>query len=240
MTDRIVIGVPHLASDVSWLVAESLLGLHTPGGFRFIRKGPGPVDQTRNQLVEHFLHSDGTHLLMVDSDAVLHPLTLSRLLSWRVPVVAALAFMRKGPKLPTVYKGVSPDDPDAFQTRIAEVQTYASQHPELVTSRPVVLEPRPDDALYEVDRTGCHCVLIERRVLAAIAPPWFEADKVLNTKEDFYFYQHVQAAGFPVYVDFSCMAAHLYTDQMLAALDHLVWDRVSQYDKAPAPQELKP
>ena len=240
MTDRIVIGVPHLAPDVSWTVIESILGLHTPGGYRFIRKGPGPVDLTRNQLAEHFLHTDGTHLLMVDSDAVLHPLTLSRLLSWRVPVVAALAFMRKGPMLPTVYKGASPDDPEAFQTRIQEVQEYASQHPELVTSKPVVLEPRPDDALYEVDRTGCHCVLIARAVLETVKPPWFVADPWRNHREDFYFYNQVKQAGFPVYVDFSCMASHLYGDRPLAFLDHTVWDRVSKYTLKPVSQELTP
>lgn len=240
MSDRIVIGVPHLSSDVPWKVAESLLGLYTPDGFRFIRKGPGPVDLTRNQLVEHFLHSDGTHLLMVDSDAVLHPLTLSRLLSWRVPVVAALAFMRKGPMLPTVYKGVAPDDPDAFQTRILEVHEYADRHRELVSSGPVVLEPRPDDALYEVDRTGCHCVLIERRVLEAVPPPWFKAEMPLNAREDFYFYQQVQAAGYPVYVDFSCLAGHLYGDRVLGALDHIVWDRISRYNAEATPQELVP
>lgn len=224
----VMIGVPHLG-DPPWPFVESLLGLKAPDGFRFVRRGPAAVDIARNQIVATFLQSNMDHLLMVDSDAVLHRLSLERLLSWDVPVVAALAFMRHGPLLPTVYKGQQPDDPEAFQTRIDEVREFVGKHQEMVSSKPVVVEPRPDDALYEVDRTGCHCVLIRRDVLLAIRAPWFVRDEVHNAKEDFNFYEKVQAAGYPVYVDLSCMAAHLYGDRPLAALDHFVWDTSSEY-----------
>lgn len=233
----LMIGVPHLG-DPPWPFVESLLGLKAPGGFRFIRRGPAPVDIARNQIVATFLASNESHLLMVDSDAVLHHLTLERLLSWDVPVVAALAFMRRGPLLPTVYKGKSPDDPEAFQTRNLEVHEFISHHPELLSSHPVVLEERPDDALFDADRTGCHCVLIRRDVLQSIPAPWFVRDAIYNAKEDFYFYEQVQAAGYPVYVDLSCMAAHLYGDRPLAALDHLVWDASSEYS-APTQQRRR-
>lgn len=229
---KVMVGVPRVG-DAPWPLVESLLGLHAPGGFQFIQRGPAPVDIARNQIVATFLAGDCSHLLMVDSDAVLHPRTLERLLSWNVPVVAALAFMRKGPLLPTVYKGQRPDDPEAFQTRIAEVQEFIAAHQELTTSQPMVVQPRPADALYEVDRTGCHCVLIERRVLTTVGAPWFVRDYQINAREDFHFYGRVQAAGFPIYVDLSCMAAHLYGDRALAALDHLVWDRVSTYTVQP-------
>jgi hypothetical protein len=229
---RIMLGVPRLG-DPPWPFVKSLLALNAPSGFTFVERGPAPVDIARNQIVATFLQSPCSHLLMVDTDAVIHPNTLARLLSWRVPVVAALAFMRRGPLLPTVYRGQSPDDPDAFQTRIAEVHEYCQRHNALVTSQPVVLEPRPDDALFEVDRTGCHCVLIERPVLETVMPPWFVRDEEHNAREDFYFYEQCKAAGFPVYVDLSCMAAHLYGDRPLAALDHIVWDRVSQYEARP-------
>lgn len=224
----VLIGVPRL-NDAPWPFVEGLMGLQANCRTAFVQRGPAPVDMARNQIVATFLASDCTHLLMVDSDAVLHPQTLMRLLSWDVPVVSALAFMRRGPCLPTAYRGQSPDDPDAYQTLLDEVQVYASQHKALVTSKPVVLDPRPEDALLEVDRTGCHCVLVRRDVLARIPPPWFVADKAINAREDFYFYGQVQKAGYPVYVDLSCQASHLYGDRLLGFLDFAVWDRVSTY-----------
>jgi hypothetical protein len=226
----VMIGVPRLG-DAPWPMVESLLGLQAPNGFVFVQRGPAPVDIARNQIAATFLASRCSHLLMVDSDAVLHRDTLDRLLSWNMPVVAALAFMRKGPCLPTVYLGRRPEDPEAFQVRLAETHGYIERYG-MATSQPTVIHPRPDDALFQVDRTGCHCVLIKREVFMAISAPWFVRDETMNAKEDFYFYGQVQAAGFPVYVDMSCMASHIYGDRLLGALDHIVWDRVSQYKES--------
>lgn len=224
----VMIGVPHLG-DAAWPFVESILSLKVPNGFTFVRRGPAPVDIARNQIVSTFLASSREYLLMVDSDAVLHPLTLERLLSWNVPVVAALAFMRKGPMMPTVYRDRRDENSDAFQVRNQEVKQFLKEHQALLTSKSAVLEPRPTDALFEVDRTGCHCVLIHRDVVAAIPAPWFVRDELYNAKEDFYFYEQTQKAGFPIYVDFSCMAGHLYGDRSLAALDYIVWDASSEY-----------
>lgn len=231
----VMVGVPRLG-DAPWPFVESILGLRAPQGFVFVQRGPAPVDIARNQIVAAFLSSRCDRLLMVDSDAVLHPATLERLTSWNKPIVAALAFMRKGPMLPTVYRDPAPHDPEAFQTRIEEVHQFVSDH-KMATSNPTVLEPRPSDALFEVDRTGCHCVLIERAVLETMQPPWFVRDERMNAREDFYFYGKAKEAGFLVYVDFSCMTGHLYGDRVLAVLDHLVWDRVSTYDGVPKENE---
>jgi len=229
----VMVGTPTLGAP-TWAFTESLLALHAPDGFRFVRRGPLAVDVARNELVEEFLRADAsyTHLLMVDSDAMLHPQTLARLLSWDVPVVAALAFTRYGPCYPTVYRDENRETPGAFRVRMDEVKNFIQKHRELVSSRPVVLEPRPPDGLYEVDRTGCHCVLIRRDVLQAVPAPWFVAEVMRRNKEDFYFYEQAQQAGFRVYVDLSCMAAHLYGDRPLAAMDYLVWDASSEYADA--------
>lgn len=229
----VVVGTPTLGAP-TWALLESLLALRAPDGFRFVRRGPLAVDVARNELVEEFLRlpESYTHLLMLDSDAMIHRETLERLLSWDVPVVGALAFTRYGPCYPTVYRGESEEKPGQFRVRMDEVKEYVAKHRELASSRPVVLEPRPPDALYEVDRTGCHCLLIRRDVLQAIEPPWFVADVMRRNHEDFYFCERAQAAGYRIYVDLSCMAAHLYGDRPLAALDHLVWDASSEYEEA--------
>lgn len=227
----VAVGTPALGSP-TWAFTESLLGLKAPAeGFTFIRRGPLAVDVARNELVEAFLKMPETftHLLLVDSDAMLHPQTLLRLLSWDVPIVGALAFTRYGPCYPTVYRGENVTTPGSFQVRMTEVHEYVNMHRELMSSKPVVLEPRPPDALYEVDRTGCHCVLIRRDVLEKMPAPWFVAELMKRNREDFYFYEQAQKAGYRVYVDMSCMAAHLYGDRPLAAMDHMVWNASSEY-----------
>ena len=172
----VMVGTPALGGP-TWAFTESLLGLRAPDGFRFVRRGPLAVDVARNELVQAFLATPEsyTHLLMVDSDAMLHPDTLARLLSWEQPLVGALAFTRYGPCYPTVYRGESAEHPGQFRVRLDEVHDWINRHRELMSSRPVVLEPRPPDSLIEVDRTGCHCVLIRRDVLRAMPGPWIWA-----------------------------------------------------------------
>jgi len=226
----VMVGAPTLGAP-TWALLESLLALRAPDGFHFVRRGPLAVDVARNELVETFLKLPATytHLLMVDSDAMIHPDTLQRLLSWEAPVVGALAFTRYGPLYPTVYRTESKEQPGSFRVRMDEVKEFVDKHRELVSSRPVVLTPRPPDALMEVDRTGCHCLLIRRDVLEAIERPWFVAEVMRRNREDFYFCEKVQEAGFRVYVDLSCMAGHMYGERSLAALDFLVWDASSEY-----------
>lgn len=229
----VVVGTPALGGP-TWAFTESLLGLHAPSGFVFVRRGPLAVDVARNELVQAFLAMPETytHLLLVDSDAMLHPRTLERLLSWEQPIVGALAFTRYGPCYPTVYRGENPETPGQFRVRMDEVHEWVNRHRELMSSKPVVLEPRPPDSLIEVDRTGCHCVLIRRDVLQAIPEPWFVAEVMKRNREDFYFFEQAQKAGFRVYVDLGCMAAHLYGDRPLAAMDHMVWHASSEYADA--------
>jgi len=226
----VVVGTPALGSP-TWAFTESILGLKASEGFTFVRRGPLAVDVARNELVQAFLAMPETftHMLLVDSDAMLHPQTLERLLSWDQPMVGALAFTRYGPCYPTVYRGENPEAPGQFQVRMDEVHGWIDRHRELMTSRPVVLEPRPPDSLIEVDRTGCHCVLIRRDVFKTIPEPWFVAEVMKRNREDFYFFEQAQKAGYRVYVDLSCMTSHLYGDRPLAAMDHMVWNASSEY-----------
>lgn len=221
----------------TWGLVGSLLKLVKPQRTAFRRVGPLAVDQARNRLVKLFLESAEEWLLMVDADAALHPATLVRLLSWGRPLVGALAFSRYGPCFPTVYRG-RPADRQGFVIQIDEVRAWLQTHPELVTSEPMVLEPRPEDALTRVDVTGCHCLLIHREVLESMPQPWFLGREDAEhgggapdgSGEDFYFCEKAADCGWEVFVDRSCMAAHAYGDErVLAGLDFLVWDYASEY-----------
>jgi len=234
------------AGPPTWALLESLLRLHLPdGGCEFRRVGGDDgmaIDIARNRLVHEFLiENQAEWLWFVDRDAKLHPDTLLRLLSWNQPVVGALAFTRHWPVAPIVYAGEHHKDEQGrawYKIQVAETREWLRTHPDLWTSEPVVLEPRPDDALRQVDFTGAHCLLIQRRVLEAIEYPWFQLDpdtvlqnhrQVAGTGCDRFFCERVRAAGFPIYVDRSVVAGHQYGERSLGALDFLAWDKITDW-----------
>lgn len=220
----VAVGVPSVGNP-SWVFVESLMRLRAPGGsYHLLRAGPLAIDVARNELVRQFLATTCEWLLMVDSDAVFEPETLARLLSWEQPVVGALAFSRYGPCMPTIYRGRDPEREGSWRIVQEDVEDWLERYPAMATSQAHVLQPRPFDALVTVDRSGCHCVLVRRDVLEAIPAPWFAGDpEQRHNKEDIYFFEQVERAGFPAYVDRSCMVAHLYGERPLAARDWMTW-----------------
>ena len=226
----VAVGVP-TTGPPTWKLVHSLVGLQAncAGPFVFSRVDGLAFDMARNQLVETFLANAPAgcdHLLQIDRDAIIHPATANRLLAWDVDIVSALAFTRYRPVVPTVYREQHPDHEDKYKIQIAETRDWIRRHEALWTNEPVVLEPRPDDALVEVDFTGCHCLLVHRRVFEALEPPWFKVFAIDPKRygEDRYFCEKAKAAGFKIHVDRSVMAGHLYGEQSLAALDFLMQD----------------
>jgi len=208
----------------------SLLGMAPGlggGQVLFARAEMQAPDEARNYLARWFLNkTDATHMLFVDRDAVLHPDTPARLASWGVDIVGALAFTRYRPVVPTVYRGPHPDQPGNYQVQTDLVRDWIRAHPALWTWEPVVVEPRPDGALVEVDFTGAHCLLVSRRALEAVGDPWFRAYQVDPERlgEDRFFCEKASAAGLTVHVDLSVVAGHMYGEGSLGAADFLVWD----------------
>jgi hypothetical protein len=230
----------------TWGLLRSLIALRGPGsgGFWFNAAEGLGVEQARNLLIERFLQSPCRWLLFVDRDAVLHPMTVIRLMSWNAPIVAALSFARTEPPTPTVYAGAQPavaSDPPVivagldlvgYRVNWEETRGWLLAHPELRSNDPVILAERPDDALAPVDFTGMHCTLIRRDVLERLRPgPWFERVHPIGgprgAGEDYYFCRMAARAGFQTYVDRSVQAGHLAGDRSVGGLAFLAWDAIT-------------
>jgi len=224
------------AGEPNWHFTESVFTLKAPGLklFRHIAGKQG-VDDGHNRIIEWFLgHTEFEWMLSLDSDAKVHRQTLMRLLSWDVKCVSALAFQRVPPFPPVCYTERHPVNKEFFGRPIQRVAEWIGKHPELIhQSRAIVLDPRPDDALWEVVRGGAHCLLTHRSVLEAIEPPWFVRTGK-NVKEgsgaDFTFHRKAREAGFKTYVDMSVVAGHTTGGLVIGALDFLVWNAVGTWN----------
>lgn len=231
----ITVGVPALG-PAAWPFVESLVAMEFPPGEarRLMIAGPLAVDVARNQIVRRFLATPDRWLLMVDSDMVFAPGTLRRLLSWDLPVVTPLMFQRHGPLPPLIMRGTGENaaGQHGHAIQLQETREWLTAHGELVSSRPVILDPAPADCLTEVTTLGGGCMLIRRDALDALGleDGWFRCDPGKHNMEDIRFGEALADAGVPMFVDRSCMVAHLYGDRPLAALDWLVWDKVSDYE----------
>jgi len=227
------------AGPPNWYFMDSVLGLRAPEAKMFEHiAGKQGVDDGHNNLIAWFLDTEFEWMLSLDSDAYVHPFTLLRLLSWNVPFVSALAFQRLPPYPPVVYTDRNPDTSDgkeSFLKPIARVVDWIKTYPALIDQRrAIILEPKPADALWEVNRGGAHCCLIHRSVLEAIEPPWFVrtgSRAKTGSGSDFTFHQKVKEAGFKTYVDMSVVAGHTTGDLCIGALDFMVWNAAGRWNK---------
>ena len=231
---KYMVGVTSVGQP-TWPLFDSLINLESPdGNIRYERSTGLAVDIGRNALIDAFLLSECESLLMVDADAGFHPGTLKRLASWGKPIVGALAFGRYAPMIPTICAGIA-DEPNVYRVRISETIDWLKHHPELITMGPAMLDIPPADSLRPLHTegggfTGGHCLLVHRSVFEAIEPPWFlKMPGARGTQEDRYFCEKVIAAGFPLYVDRSVVAGHVYGDRQAGGLDFLAWDMVTDW-----------
>jgi hypothetical protein len=201
------------------------------------RTTPGNIHVIWNQAVKDFLESDSDYLWSVHDDVLYHPNTLVRLLSWGKPLVSALVFHRQSPVLPHIWKNY--EDGGPYAMRIQDTYNWFLSHREEVKFGPHIIEPRPDDALAEVNFTSTSCTLIHRKVLEdmreEVEDKWFIMDdEIRGGGEDRRFFEYARKAGYIGYVDRSCIAGHIIGDVPTGSLDFVMWTQSSTfkgYDK---------
>jgi len=215
---------------------DSWWNLKTPADceLKLLHTGPGNVKYIWNETVKDFLKSDSDWLLSCHHDVVFAPDSLIRLLSWDKPLISALIFMRQSPPVPHIWNAYDGKEERMVQ-RITDTRDYFYANPEWIKFGPFVIEPRPDDALVPVDFTSTSFTLIRRDVLETMRPYvndlWFELDDELKGGgEDRRFFQNARMAGFPSFVDRSCVVGHLTGDIPTSVADFIAWDSASVFN----------
>jgi hypothetical protein len=171
------------------------------------------------------------------------PGVLMRLLSWNLPLVSALVFMRQAPCAPMVWFG-SNEAKTGYRARLASVRRWFAAHKEYIPrGDSFVMEPRPDDALDWVDFTSTSCILIHRVVFEKmkkeVRGKWFVwDDDVKGGGEDRRFCGNAKRVGYDTFVDRSCVAGHMAGDVPVSVMDFMAWDQVSQVFNTDQPHEL--
>lgn len=225
---KITLWVP-AAEQPRWPCVMSWWNMETPDGKR-MEIVPGRVVANNikyswNDTLKKFLDTDSDYILSMHNDVVAAPKTLMRLLSWDKPLVSALIFMREDPVAPHIWRKRS--NTDKYNLRIQDTFRWLMEH-KAINFGPFVMEPRPDDALAEIDFTSTSCTLIHRSVLEKmrerVQDMWFKwDDDLLGRGEDRNFFSNASEVGFQAYVDRSCIVGHLVGDIPMSSADFVAW-----------------
>lgn len=188
---KLLIGIPTRGTvTTDW--ALSLATLAKPSGMTVdMRQIHGaPIDHMRNDLVRAAILEGYDYLFMNDDDTCVPERGLLQLLSRKLDVVSGLYARRYLPIEPVMY---------------VETET----HRERITDYAI-------GELLTVDYTGAGCLLLSKKVLAAVSYPWFKwtaHDTSLPNKdrfsEDMFFCRRAREAGFAVHVDTSVRCLHM-------------------------------
>ena len=197
---------------------------------------PLPIDMSRTWLVSKFLEGgEWDYLWFTDQDAAYTPDVLDRLLAWKEPIVGALCMMRAPERcMPMLFRGQQKDNPELYRVPTETVAQFINEHMDITTNDPQTVTPVPENSLFEVDFTGCHCVLIHRNVLDTMEPPWFSGHP---GQEDKYFYLKAQDLGWKTYIDLSTLVGHVLDARIIGAYDflaHLLYENMLEeyhYDR---------
>lgn len=141
----IAIGIPS-GDMVHMDFASSIISLMVEGGVKvdfLINERRSQIVQSREWLVKQALELGCTHLLMLDSDMVFPPQTLSRLLSLNKPVVAVPATTRVMPVRTNVL--------DMDGKRLKEI---------------------PEE-VFKVKAVGTAIMLLDLSIFETMEEPWF-------------------------------------------------------------------
>jgi GT2 family glycosyltransferase len=169
------------------------------------------INKARNEIVEQFLESDSEWLWNTDTDMIIPPDTLERLVEAadadERPIVGGLAFIYNPQREPTIAPSLFMPKPGTDGKRHDMIMRY------------------PKDTLVEVAGTGQYCLLVHRRVFEDILEnsalngygpyTWFDEVPLgphrdsLIRGADVTFCFRAREAGYKIYVHTGIQLGHI-------------------------------
>lgn len=185
---KLGIGIPCSFPMVPISFVYSLLFMERPD-YTLIHADNGPIDTLRNDIVNKALNMEVTKLIMLDTDMVYHPKTITSLLARNLPVVGGLSFRRYPP-----FDSIMLKRTDLGYESINEWE---------------------EGELVEVDATGAGCIMYDMDIFKKMPEPWFRfrknEDTGLPVGEDIGFCEDLKEAGYRIFVDTAVPSDHLTT-----------------------------
>lgn len=178
--------------------AFGLRNIVLPGSSGVSFRSGAPFDVARNSACADALAAGFTWCMFLDDDVIPPGDVFFRLAAHNQDIVSGLYYRRQEPICPVA------------------MTIDAQGQPQWVTSW------SPPNSMLEVDLVGAGCLLIHRRVLERMPPPWFvwEIGKAKDApsvtpgsggamSEDFAFCMRAKRAGFKVHLDTSIRCEHV-------------------------------
>lgn len=192
MEARILVAIPNIGSIhplltmklVRWF-ASKIKGVEQMS--LFMPMNNYPHDSARNFCVEHFLKTDMTHLLFIDSDVVPPDDAIEQLIAADQPFITGL--------YPSMRQ-----TPQGEIAKVFNAFVYADDGNGNYGLVPIV---GAEGGIAPIDRAGAGCLLITREVIEKVGQPWFKfqyrENGIMYFGEDIDFCKKAQDAGYQLY-----------------------------------------
>jgi len=186
----LLVGMPHRdAVTMEWALQFRNIQINVPSVFTTSRGTP--IDMARNEIVRSAQDRNVEWLFFLDTDVIVPPDTITKLMSYNFPIVSGVYFTRAPPHEPCVWKEIKPNGKQAI--------------------------PFTPGQMVEADFIGGGCLLIHMSVFDHIEKPYFEwtlsfedPDNLnIGRSEDFEWCRKVRERGYKIMVDTSIQCKHM-------------------------------
>ena len=219
------IGLPVTDAKVHKQFMLSFLEMEKPDFMLLLPSFPGRIEDMRNQLVMAAMQYGITDIIMMDTDQIYPPDTITNLLRHDKPFVGTVVHRRYPPFDPILYRGTLHK-----YWHVPDEESYSGD-------------------LIEVTATGCGCVSYSMQCFLDVEYPWYEMDVQGNGDDAPPEWRHVGEdiglcyklvdAGYKLFVDTACQIDHLST-MRINRETHEVFKRLNKFEWNHPPVENEP